>query len=213
MVDEERSEPVTKDKIGDGAESRKTSNFGYALACFFLAVFIAAVPWFFNISLEPLVGHTLNVVIGVVFYGTVALFGFGFTGAFVQAGVKESPELREFLSRLVESPFSTSTDAWKEASNSAIVLGVAAVVYWVGISILGATGLVAVFVKLVVACFTFLGVVVLAFALDGFFIRPILERLTDSEEDMEPLLNRVRKGIVAAGSVVATIATLLQVLQ
>lgn len=189
------------------------TQFGYALACFGLAVFCFGAPSFFNFGTIDIpfsnnrIDSTVGTTSSIVCYFAGAIFSF-YTVSFLLNSFEKHPEVRRYLRSL----FGGSADAWDSALGSVSLIVVASVVYLLAVVLFGASGIVALLIKMFVYFFSFMGFVLGVSAVDTLVFKPFLHSIADRPPDRAAVSRKAAKVAVAVGTGIATLATLLAAL-
>lgn len=174
--------------------------------CGLFSLLLFLLPWYFSFGKLPY--PPLGSVLSVIFY-LAGLFFLIFVFTFASSGVKKNPELRALL-----PSFMGSDDGWQGLFGAATFLAIAAVTHWIAIIVLGAVGIAAVLVKLLVYFFLLLAFSQVAQAFDGFVVRPFIDSASRGDAEREAFAKRVRQiGIMVGATlgILASIATVYDV--
>lgn len=179
-----------------------------SIVAFLLALFL---PRYLSEYFGPLFIAALRTLAGfILLFG---VFGLG-------VSLKQIPELREFLSRLLRGllleplgAFSKpGRDAWTSVSFAAFIIVFAFVVHLVIVSWFGATGIFEVFVKICIFALGLLAVMFLSVAADDIIVRPLLSILPNyqDQKNLDDLLRQIRKFVASIVALAGIILGLIQ---
>jgi hypothetical protein len=182
---------------------RNASNFGTSLIAFALVLFCLFCAWYFGRFENDIAEWVVNAI----FYGLAAILALISLALLINA-LMHAPSMRQLLLMLLGLGGGRRS-GWDLFFVGGIFVLAAVVLHLLAITIFGVSGAWEAIPKLISMVLGFLGLVWLCISADGLLIKPFLEKVDASNDDLETFADRIRKKTGAAIPILIGIAGVL----